>query len=426
MRVLILGSGGREHAIGLKISGSSLLDATFFGPGNAGTEELGTNVPLDPTDFPAVVECVKANRIDMVVVGPEAPLVAGIADHFAADKSLASVAVIGPQKAGAALEGSKVFSKEFMHRHRIPTAKYGTFGKGEVRDALAFLRKMKAPYVVKASGLAAGKGVIVTEVLSEAEAAVRSMIRGESFGSAGREIVIEEFLKGVEVSMFIVTDGNAWRLLSPAMDYKRIGEDNTGPNTGGMGAISPVPHVTPEFMEKVKNQVVIPTIRGLQRDGIPYQGFLFFGLMKVQGDPYVIEYNCRLGDPETQIVLPLLETDLLHLMDGLANGLLSEIDVSLSPKAAAAVILASEGYPGEYKKGEPIRFPDAKTIGKDQHLVHAGTARVDGEVVTAGGRVMACVGTGADVKQAAEKAHALAQAVEFNGKTFRSDIGTVA
>lgn len=362
----------------------------------------------------------------MVVVGPEAPLVAGIADYFAADKTLSSVAVIGPSKAGAALEGSKIFSKDFMHRHRIPTAKYGTFKKGEVRDALAFLRKMKPPYVVKASGLAAGKGVIVTEVLSEAEAAVRSMIRGEAFGSAGKEIVIEEFLKGVEVSMFIVTDGNAWRLLSPAMDYKRIGDDNTGPNTGGMGAISPVPHVTPEFMEKVKNQVVIPTIRGLQRDGIPYEGFLFFGLMKVQGDPYVIEYNCRLGDPETQIVLPLLETDLLHLMDGLANGLLSEIDVSLSPKAATAVILASEGYPGAYKKGERVVLPDPKTIGKDQHIVHAGTSTVDGEVVTSGGRVMACVGTGADVKQAAEKAYALAEAVQFNGKTFRSDIGTVA
>lgn len=424
MRVLILGSGGREHAIGLKISGSSLLDATFFAPGNAGTAELGTNVPVDPMDFEAVAACVLEHGIDMLVVGPEAPLVEGIVDFFAADERLSKVSVIGPPKAGAALEGSKKFAKEFMHKHRIPTAKYGVFGKGEVRDALAFLKSMKPPYVVKASGLAAGKGVIVTEDLGEAESAVREMIKGKAFGGAGKEVVIEEFLKGVEVSMFVVTDGNAWRLLSPAMDYKRIGDGNQGPNTGGMGAISPVPHVTPEFMEKVKNQVVIPTIRGLQRDQIPYNGFLFIGLMKVQGDPYVIEYNCRLGDPETQIVLPLLETDLLHLMDGLANGLLSEIDVALSPKAAAAVILASEGYPGSYEKGKAITWEVPS--GDDGHLIHAGT-RLDGnDVVTAGGRVMACVGMGADVDKAAAKAYALAEAVSFEGKTNRSDIGTVS
>ena len=425
MRVLILGSGGREHAIGLKISGSSLLEATFFGPGNAGTEELGTNVPLDPMDFNAIADFVLRERINMLVVGPEAPLVGGIADFFADRADLAHVSVIGPKKAGAALEGSKKFAKDFMHKHRIPTAKYGTFGKGEVRDALAFLKRMKPPYVVKASGLAAGKGVIVTENLSEAESAVREMIKGTAFGGAGKEVVIEEFLKGVEVSMFAVTDGHAWRLLSSAMDYKRIGDGNTGPNTGGMGAISPVPHVTPEFMEKVKNQVVIPTIRGLQRDGIPYSGFLFFGLMKVQGDPYVIEYNCRLGDPETQIVLPLLESDLLHLMDGLANGLLSEIDVALSSKAATAVILASEGYPGSYAKGKAISVPGPQELGEDQQLIHAGTAVEDGQTVTAGGRVMACVGMGADVEKAAKRAYALAEAVSYEGKTCRSDIGTV-
>ena len=426
MRVLILGSGGREHAIGLKISVSSLLDATFFAPGNAGTAELGTNVSLDAMDFEAVAACVLEHDIDMLVVGPEAPLVAGIVDHFASDERLAHVSVIGPPKAGAALEGSKKFAKEFMHKHRIPTAKYGVFGKGEVRDALAFLKKMKPPYVVKASGLAAGKGVIVTEELSEAESAVREMIKGKAFGGAGKEVVIDEFLKGVEVSMFVVTDGHAWRLLSPAMDYKRIGDGNSGPNTGGMGAISPVPHVTPEFMEKVKNQVVIPTIRGLQRDGIPYSGFLFIGLMKVQGDPYVIEYNCRLGDPETQIVLPLLETDLLHLMDGLANGLLSEIDVALSPKAAAAVILASEGYPGSYEKGKTITWNLPANMEGEGHLIHAGTGLASGDVVTAGGRVMACVGLGADVEKAAEKAYTLAGSVSFEGKTHRSDIGTVS
>ena len=425
MRVLILGSGGREHAIGWKISSSSLLEALHFGPGNAGTSALGINVDLDPMDFSAVEAHVREHRIDMVVVGPEAPLAAGIVDHFASAKGLESVAVIGPGKEGAQLESSKKFAKEFMKRHRIPTAKFGTFGKGQVRDALAFLQSMKAPYVVKASGLAAGKGVIVTEDLKEAEQAVRSMLKGEAFGAAGKEVVIEEFLKGVEVSMFAVTDGEARRLLPSAMDYKRIGEGNTGPNTGGMGAISPVPHVTPEFMEKVKNQVVIPTIRGIQRDDIAYRGFLFFGLMKVQGDPYVIEYNCRLGDPETQIILPLLETDLLHLMDGLSNGLLSEIDVALSGKAAATITLASGGYPGRYSKGIPMAIPAASDIADDQLLFHAGTRQEDNAVVTAGGRVLACVGFDAELENAVKKAYALADKVEFEGKTLRSDIGTV-
>ena len=386
---------------------------------------MGTNVDLDPMDFAAVEAHVREHRIDMVVVGPEAPLAAGIVDHFASAKGLESVAVIGPGKEGAQLESSKKFAKEFMKRHRIPTAKFGTFGKGQVRDALAFLKSMKAPYVVKASGLAAGKGVIVTEDLKEAEQAVRSMLKGEAFGAAGKEVVIEEFLKGVEVSMFAVTDGEAWRLLPSAMDYKRIGEGNTGPNTGGMGAISPVPHVTPEFMEKVKNQVVIPTIRGIQRDGIAYRGFLFFGLMKVQGDPYVIEYNCRLGDPETQIILPLLETDLLHLMDGLSNGLLSEIDVALSGKAAATITLASGGYPGSYSKGISMALPAAADIADDQLLFHAGTRKEGDGIVTSGGRVLACIGFDAELENAVKKAYALADKVEFEGKTLRTDIGTV-
>ena len=423
MRVLILGSGGREHAIGWKISSSSLLEGLFFGPGNAGTAAHGTNVDLDPMDFGAVESFVREHTINMVVVGPEAPLAAGIVDHFAAAKGLESVAVIGPGKEGAQLESSKKFAKEFMKRHRIPTAKYGSFGKGQIREATAYLKKMKPPYVVKASGLAAGKGVIVTEDYAEAEKAVREMIRGDAFGGAGKEVVIEEFLKGVEVSMFAVTDGDAWRLLPSAMDYKRIGEGNTGPNTGGMGAISPVPHVTPEFMEKVKNQIVIPTIRGIQRDGIAYRGFLFFGLMKVQGDPYVIEYNCRLGDPETQIILPLLETDLLHMMDGLSNGLLSEIDVALSPRAAATVTLASEGYPGAYEKGREVNLPD--TIGEDQLLFHAGTAADGDTVKTAGGRVFACIGLDGELKKAVQKAYGVAEAVQFSGKTYRKDIGTV-
>ena len=425
MRVLILGSGGREHAIGWKISSSSLLEGLFFGPGNAGTSALGENVDLDPMDFAEVEAFVREQAIDMVVVGPEAPLAEGIVDHFAKAKGLENVAFIGPGKEGAQLESSKKFAKEFMKRHRIPTAKYGAFGKGQVRDAVAFLKTMKAPYVVKASGLAAGKGVIVTEDYAEAEKAVKDMIRGEAFGGAGKEVVIEEFLKGVEVSMFAVTDGDAWRLLPSAMDYKRIGEGNTGPNTGGMGAISPVPHVTPEFMEKVKNQVVIPTIRGIQRDGFDYKGFLFFGLMKVQGDPYVIEYNCRLGDPETQIILALLETDLLHLMDGLSNGLLSEIDVALSPRAAATVTVASAGYPGSYEKGVPMDLPEAKDLDPDQLLFHAGSRQEGDQVVTAGGRVLACIGMDAELEKAVQKAYDLVDKVKYEGKTFRTDIGSV-
>ena len=425
MRVLILGSGGREHAIGWKMSSSSLLEDLQFAPGNAGTAALGVNVDMDPLDFDAVESHVRNQGIHMVVVGPEAPLAAGIVDHFAKAKGLESVAVIGPGKQGAQLESSKKFAKDFMKRHRIPTAKFRTFSKGQTRDALAFLKTMKSPYVVKASGLAAGKGVIVTEDLKEAEKTVRSMLKGEAFGAAGKEVVIEEFLKGVEVSMFAVTDGEAWRLLPSAMDYKRIGEGNTGPNTGGMGAISPVPHVTPEFMEKVKNQVVIPTIRGIQRDQIPYKGFLFFGLMKVQGDPYVIEYNCRLGDPETQIILPLLETDLLHLMDGLSNGLLSEIDVSLSDKTAATVTLASQGYPGDYSKGVPMGLPGTVDMEEGQLLFHAGTREDGGKVVTNGGRVLGCVGLDAELENAVKQAYALADKVEYEGKTMRTDIGTV-
>jgi len=425
MRVLILGSGGREHAIGWKISSSSLLEDLQFAPGNAGTAALGVNVDLDPLDFDAVEAHVREQGIHMVIVGPEAPLAAGIVDHFAKAKGLESVAVIGPGKEGAKLESSKKFAKDFMKRHRVPTAKFKTFSKGQTRDALAFLKTMKAPYVVKASGLAAGKGVVVTEDLKEAEKTVRSMLKGEAFGAAGKEVVIEEFLKGVEVSMFAVTDGEAWRLLPSAMDYKRIGEGNTGPNTGGMGAISPVPHVTPEFMEKVKNQVVIPTIRGIQRDGIPYKGFLFFGLMKVQGDPYVIEYNCRLGDPETQVILPLLETDLLHLMDGLSNGLLSEIGVSLSAKAAATVTLASQGYPGQYPKGVSMGLPGPADADEGQLLFHAGTQKEGDRVLTNGGRVLGCVGLDAELENAVKKAYVLADKVEYEGKTLRTDIGTV-
>jgi phosphoribosylamine--glycine ligase len=429
MRVLILGSGGREHAMAWKLSQSSLLDKMFIAPGNAGTDMLGENVALDIMDFRALADFCVAESVDMIVVGPEAPLAEGLVDAFRADASLNNVAIVGPSKAGAQLESSKRFSKEFMERHRIPTAKYASFSKGEIRAAQAYLDTLKAPYVIKASGLAAGKGVIITEKLQEAKKAVSEMLKGASFGRAGKEVIIEQFLTGIEVSMFVLTDGQSWRMLPSAMDYKRIGDDDTGPNTGGMGAISPVPHLTPEFMEKVKNQVIIPTIRGLERDGIPYCGFIFFGLMKVAGDPYVIEYNVRMGDPEAQVVLARLESDLLHLFDGLTTGMLSEMHVVERAGAAASVVLASEGYPGAYKKGKSFEAPSPKTLEEDgatQMLFHAGTANSGDGVVTSGGRVAACVGMGADLEKAIAAAYALAGKVDFEGKIQRSDIGRLA
>ena len=429
MRVLVLGSGGREHAMAWKLSQSSLLDKMFIAPGNAGTDTLGENVNLDILNFKELGDFCTAQSIDMMVVGPEAPLAGGVVDFFSANASLAHVAIIGPSRAGAQIESSKRFAKEFMDRHRIPTAKYKTFVKGEIRAAQAHLESLDPPYVVKASGLAAGKGVIVTEKLSQAKKAVSDMLKGTSFGNAGKEIIIEQFLSGIEVSMFVLTDGQSWRMLPSAMDYKRIGDDDTGPNTGGMGAISPVPHLTPEFMEKVKNQVIIPTIRGLERDGIPYCGFIFFGLMKVAGDPFVIEYNVRLGDPETQVVLARLESDLLHLFDGLTTGMLSEMHVVERDGAAAGVVLASEGYPGSYEKGKDFTAlvpADLQEGGEVQMLFQSGTAKGADGVVTSGGRVATCVGLGSDLEKAVEQAYDLAGKVQFEGKIHRSDIGRLA
>jgi phosphoribosylamine--glycine ligase len=413
-----------------KLSQSSLLDKMFIAPGNAGTAAFGENVDVDIMNFPSLADFCVNEQVDMLIVGPEAPLAAGLVDYFRADTSLAKMAIVGPNKEAAQLESSKRFSKEFMERHRIPTAKYVSFSKGEIRAAQAHLETLSAPYVIKASGLAAGKGVIITESLAEAKKAVSDMLKGASFGSAGKEVVIEQFLSGVEVSMFILTDGNSWRMLPSAMDYKCIGDDDTGPNTGGMGAISPVPHLTVEFMEKVKNQVIIPTIRGLERDGIDYCGFIFFGLMKVAGDPYVIEYNVRMGDPETQVVMTLLESDLLHLFDGLTSGLLSEMHVAVSDEAAVGLVLASEGYPGAYEKGVTFDAPSLEEIGDEAILFHAGTkpmkGDLEGHVVTSGGRVATCVGLGSDLEKAVEQAYTLADKVEFSGKTLRSDIGKLA
>jgi len=419
MNVLILGAGGREHAIAWKVSQSSMLAKLFVAPGNAGTSELAVNVDLDIMDFAAIAEFALANQIRIVVVGPEAPLVAGISDYFTSRPELSSVTIVGPSKSGARLEGSKDFAKKFMEKHKIPTAKYATFTKSNASAAKTFLTAMKPPYVIKADGLAAGKGVIITEDLNEAIKTVNSMLLDASFGAAGATVVIEEFLKGIEVSMFVITDGKSFKMLPEAKDYKRIGEGDTGPNTGGMGAVSPVSFVNPEFMEKVKNQVLIPTVKGLYKDNIDYKGFIFFGLMKVQGDPYVIEYNCRLGDPETEVILPRVKSDLLHLFEGIATDTLSECDLEFDERTATTVILASGGYPDAYEKGKEITTPK----NADSILFHAGTKLQDGKVQTAGGRVMAVTSVAGDMEEALKKSYATIDATQFEGMYYRKDIG---
>ena len=423
MKVLLLGSGGREHAIAWKLVQSSMLSALHVAPGNAGIEQLKPVQPicaptLDPMDFAAVKRYVKKNAITMIIVGPEAPLVAGIADFF---KDLPEVAVIGPSAAGAQLEGSKDFAKEFMARHNIPTAAYKTFTAAEIDGAIAFLDTFKAPYVLKADGLAAGKGVVIAADKAEAEATLRDMLLDKKFGDASARVVIEEFLDGIEVSMFAITDGTSFHLLPSAKDYKRVGEGDAGPNTGGMGAISPVPFVSPEFQEKALNQIIIPTIKGLHADGLDYKGFLFFGLMKVGGDPYVIEYNCRLGDPETEVILPRVKSDLLHLFDSLATGLLSEYDMEIDERAASTVILASEGYPESYEKGKEITGSEAAL--RRGFVFHAGTKSHRGKIVTNGGRVLALTGWGNSLEDALRSSYDLVEKVSFDGAFCRKDIG---
>lgn len=420
MNVLILGSGGREHAIAWKVAQSSLLRTLYVAPGNAGTAEVATNVDLDPMDFDAVKAFALEHNIRIVVVGPEAPLVAGIQDYFTADPELAGVKVIGPNQKAAQLEGSKHFSKKFMERHNIPTARYASFTKSTASRIGAFLESLKPPYVIKADGLAAGKGVLIVDDLKEAKKVARDMLMSDSFGEAGRKVVIEEFLKGIEVSMFVITDGRSYKILPEAKDYKRIGEGDTGLNTGGMGAVSPVSFVNPEFMEKVKNQVIIPTVKGLAADDIHYEGFIFFGLMKVGSDPYVIEYNCRMGDPETEVVIPRIKSDLLHLFDGLATDTLSECDLEIDDRAATTVMLVSGGYPEAYEKGKAI-------AGFDQVdgsvVFHAGTTNKDGQVVTNGGRVMALTSFGYEPDEALKKSYENAEKLTYEGKYYRKDIG---
>ncbi|MDO7742090.1 MAG: phosphoribosylamine--glycine ligase, partial [Flavobacteriales bacterium] len=413
MNVLLLGNGGREHAIAWKLSQSSLLRTLHVAPGNGGTRSLGISADLDPMDFQSVERYIRKNQIDLVVVGPEAPLVNGVADYLEDSKKV-NVKVVGPRKAGALLEGSKRFAKEFMHRHSIPTARYGSFNNTQLEKAVSFLDTVSPPYVLKADGLAAGKGVVITSSKQEAKDTLKSMLLDGAFDGAGSEVVIEEYLDGKEVSMFAITDGRSFHLLPSAKDYKRLGDGDTGPNTGGMGAISPVPFLTEEFQEKALNQIIIPTIKGLEKEGIPYVGFLFFGLMKVGSDPFVVEYNCRLGDPETEVILPRIKSDLLHLFDSLCSGLLSEYDLVVDDRAASTVVLANDGYPGPYEKGKEIKFSDdIDTI--DGHIFHSGTRENRKKIWTNGGRILALTGRGNDLKEAVKNSYALRERVNFEG-----------
>lgn len=420
MNVLLLGSGGREHTLAWKLSQSPLLSKLFIAPGNPGTATLGENIEVNPVDFSAIKQLVIAKSIEMVVVGPEDPLVRGVHDFFLADDELEYIPVIGPTRAGAMLEGSKDFSKGFMMRHGIPTAQYRSFCGSQMDDAVLFLKTLKPPFVLKADGLAAGKGVIICNDLIKAEEALSQMFGGE-FGDAGNTVVIEEFLDGIEVSVFALTDGDSYVILPEAKDYKRIGEGDSGPNTGGMGAVSPVPFANAEFMAKVEERIVKPTIEGLKVEGIPYKGFIFVGLMNVGGDPFVIEYNARMGDPEAQVVMPRLKTDLLELLVLTSQGKLSEAKVEFNPETVAAVILVSGGYPAEYEKGKLISGIQAHSRGL---VFHAGTKLTSsGELATSGGRVVACVGISDTLNEALSISYDLAKQINFEGKYYRKDIG---
>ena len=416
--VLILGSGGREHAFAWKIAQSPKLGNLFIAPGNAGTMRCGKNVALDILDFKAIQNFVLDNSINLVVVGPEEPLVKGIRDYFEAESALQNVRLIGPGSIGAQLEGSKEFAKKFMARHGIPTAAYKSFTQNELNEGLRFLEQMPGPFVLKASGLAAGKGVVILEQREEAKQELQEMLNGK-FGSAGDTVVIEAFLKGVECSVFVLTDGKDYFLLPEAKDHKRIGEGDTGLNTGGMGAFSPVPFCDTDFMAKVKERIIAPTIQGLQSEGIPYQGFIFFGLINVDGNPFVIEYNCRMGDPETEVVLPRLENDLLDVFEDLFTGRLGEISPQFSHEAAATVVVVSGGYPEAYEKGKIIHGLDKVADGL---VFHAGTQQRDGEIVTAGGRVLAFTGKDDSLDRAVSLAYAQIDQICYEGIYYRKDI----
>lgn len=430
MKLLLLGGGGREHALAWKISQSTRVEKLYIAPGNAGTALVGENVAVKADDFEAIKAIVMEKGIDMVVVGPEDPLVKGIYDFFKADADLCHVPVIGPSKAGAVLEGSKDFAKGFMQRHHIPTAAYRTFTRDTLDEGIAFLRTLRAPYVLKADGLCAGKGVLIVPTLSEAEAELKEMLGG-MFGSASDRVVIEEYLSGIECSVFVLTDGKDYKILPEAKDYKRIGEGDTGANTGGMGSVSPVPFATTDWMRKVEDRIIRPTVEGLAEEGIDYKGFIFFGLMNVlpegcskadaeKGDPYVIEYNVRMGDPETETVMLRLQSDIVDLFEGVATGTLGQRVVDIDPRSAVCIMLVSGGYPGKYAKGYPI---EGLSDVEGSIVFHAGTALREGQVVTNGGRVLAVSSYGADGGEALAASFANAQKIHFTDCQFRRDIG---